>query len=281
MKLSLRGVEKSYTGGRGETCALVPLDLDVGEGEFVSLVGPSGCGKSTLLHIVAGLERATAGVVALDGERVLGPGAEIGLVFQQQTLFPWLSVRENVGFPLTLSRARAAAAGAERERQAARVESLLRLVGLWEFRDSRPAELSGGMQQRAALARALVVQPEVLLMDEPFGALDAQTREEMQELLLHLTQHHRITTLFVTHDVDEALLLSDRVLVFSERPGSVVASIDVPFPRGDRSPELKLDEEFLRPKREILALLRGRSRSEAQRDRLLSGLTNTQPEGGS
>ncbi|WP_437682308.1 ABC transporter ATP-binding protein [Sorangium sp. So ce131] len=284
MKLSLRGVEKSYAGGRGETCALSALDLDVGEGEFVSLLGPSGCGKSTLLHIVAGLEPATAGVVALDGERVLGPGAEIGLVFQQQTLFPWLSVRENVGFPLTLSRGRAAssgASGAQRERQAARVESLLRLVGLWEFRDSRPAELSGGMQQRAALARALVLQPEVLLMDEPFGALDAQTREEMQELLLHVTQHHRITTLFVTHDVDEALLLSDRILVFSERPGSVVASIDVSFPRADRSPELKLGEVFLRPKREILALLRGRSRSEAQRDRLLSGLTNTQPEGGS
>ncbi|WP_434047801.1 MULTISPECIES: ABC transporter ATP-binding protein [Sorangium] len=278
MKLSLRGVAKSYPGRRGETVALCPLDMDVREGEFVSLVGPSGCGKSTLLHIVAGLEPATTGTVDLDGERVLGPGAEIGLLFQQQTLFPWLSVRENVRFPLTLARARAV----ERDRQAAaRVEGLLRLVGLWDFRDSLPAELSGGMQQRAALARALVGQPEVLLMDEPFGALDAQTREDMQELLLHLIQHHRITTLLVTHDVDEALLLSDRVAVFSERPGRVLASLDVTFARQARSSELKLDEAFLHQKREILALLRGRARAEAQRDRLLFGLTNTPLEGGS
>ncbi|KYF79901.1 sulfonate ABC transporter ATP-binding protein [Sorangium cellulosum] len=282
MKLSLRGVAKSYPGRRGETVALCPLDMDVREGEFISLVGPSGCGKSTLLHIVAGLEPATTGTVDLDGERVLGPGAEIGLMFQQQTLFPWLSVRENVRFPLTLARARARAGAGERDRQAAaRVDSLLRLVGLWDFRDSLPAELSGGMQQRAALARALVGQPEVLLMDEPFGALDAQTREDMQELLLHLIQHHRITTLFVTHDVDEALLLSDRVVVFSERPGRVLASLDVTFARQARSAELKLDEAFLHQKREILALLRGRARTGAQRDRLLFGLTNTPPEGGS
>ncbi|WP_437960568.1 ABC transporter ATP-binding protein [Sorangium sp. So ce119] len=281
MKLSLRGVAKSYPGRRGETVALCPLDMAVREGEFISLVGPSGCGKSTLLHIVAGLETATTGRVDLDGERVLGPGAEIGLMFQQQTLFPWLSVRENVRFPLTLAHARTRAGTGGRDRQAARVDSLLRLVGLWDFRDSLPAELSGGMQQRAALARALVGQPEVLLMDEPFGALDAQTREDMQELLLHLIQHHRITTLFVTHDVDEALLLSDRVVVFSERPGRVLASLDVTFARQARSAELKLDEAFLHQKREILALLRGRARTGAQRDRLLFGLTNTPLEGGS
>ncbi|WP_437515939.1 ABC transporter ATP-binding protein [Sorangium sp. So ce1099] len=284
MKLSLRGVGKSYHGERGETNALCPLDMDVREGEFISLVGPSGCGKSTLLHIVAGLEPATVGTVDLDGERVRGPGAELGLMFQQQTLFPWLSVRENVRFPLTLAHRRArgtrgSAGGADR--QAAQVEGLLRLVGLWDFRDSYPAELSGGMQQRAALARALVGQPDVLLMDEPFGALDAQTREEMQELLLHLIQRHRITTLFVTHDVDEALLLSDRVVVFSERPGRVLASLDVTFARAARSSELKLDEAFLHQKREILAFLRGRPRTATQRDRLLLGLTNTRTEGGS
>ncbi|MGK4005171.1 ABC transporter ATP-binding protein [Sorangium sp. So ce1036] len=281
MKLSIRGVTKSYAGRRGETSALSAIDLDAGEGEFVSLVGPSGCGKSTLLHIAAGLEPATTGGVALDGEPVLGPGAELGLVFQQQTLFPWLSVRENVRFPLTLARSRARGLAAAPDRQAARVEGLLRLVGLWDFRDSYPGELSGGMQQRAALARALVAQPEVLLMDEPFGALDAQTREQMQELLLHLIQRHRITTLFVTHDVDEALLLSDRVVVFSGRPGRVLASVHVPFPREARAPELKLDDAFLRLKRELLALLFGSARSEAQRDRWLSGLTSTQPEGGS
>ncbi len=280
MKLSLRDVGKSYSGRGGATNALAPLDMDVREGEFISLLGPSGCGNSTLRHCVAGLEPATAGAVARDGERVLGPGAEIGLMFQQQTLFPWLSVRENVRFPLTLARNRARAPGGARDRQAARVESLLRLVGLWDFRDGYPAELSGGMQQRAVLARALVVQPEVLLMDEPFGALDAQTREQMQELLLHLIQHHRITTLFVTHDVDEALLLADRIVVFSERPGRVLATLDVTFARAARSSELKLDEAFLHQKREIMALLRGRPRSETQRDRLLFGLTNTQLEQG-
>ncbi|WP_437941811.1 ABC transporter ATP-binding protein [Sorangium sp. So ce341] len=280
MKLSLRGISKTYSGRRGETDALAPLDMAVREGEFISLVGPSGCGKSTLLHIVAGLEPATSGAVALDGERVLGPGAEIGLMFQQQTLFPWLSVRENVRFPLTLAHHRARAAGGDPGREAARVEGLLRLVGLWDFRDSYPAELSGGMQQRAALARALVGKPEVLLMDEPFGALDAQTREQMQELVLHLIQHHRITTLFVTHDVDEALLLSDRVAVFSERPGRVLATLDVTFARAARSSALKLDEAFLHQKREILALLRGRDRFETQRDRLLFGLTNTQSDAG-
>ncbi|WP_437593628.1 ABC transporter ATP-binding protein [Sorangium sp. So ce1000] len=279
MKLSLRGVVKSYSGRGGATDALRALDMDIREGEFVSLVGPSGCGKSTLLHIVAGLEPASAGTVDLDGERVLGPGAEIGLLFQQQTLFPWLSVRENVRFPLTLARNRTRGPGGDPDRQAARIEGLLRLVGLWDFRDSYPAELSGGMQQRAALARALVAQPEVLLMDEPFGALDAQTREQMQELVLHLIQHHRTTTLFVTHDVDEAVLLSDRVVVFSERPGRVLASLDVTFARSARSPDLKLDEAFLRQKREIMALLRGHDRAEAQRDRLLFGLTST-PSGG-
>ncbi|WP_437840401.1 ABC transporter ATP-binding protein [Sorangium sp. So ce1153] len=281
MKLSLRGVGKSYSGRRGETNALSPLDMDVRAGEFISMVGPSGCGKSTLLHIVAGLEPPSAGTVDLDGERVRGPGAELGLMFQQQTLFPWLSVRENVRFPLTLAHRRSRVGAGDPDRQAAQVEGLLRLVGLWDFRDSYPAELSGGMQQRAALARALVGQPEVLLMDEPFGALDAQTREEMQELLLHLIQRHRITTLFVTHDVDEALLLSDRVVVFSERPGRVLATLDVTFARAARSSELKLDEAFLHQKRAILALLRGRPRTATQRDRLLLGLTNTRSEGGS
>jgi NitT/TauT family transport system ATP-binding protein len=279
MTLSLRGVGKSYSGRRKETSALLDIDLDVDDGEFVALVGPSGCGKSTLLHIVAGLEPATTGIIELDGERVLGPGAEIGLVFQQQTLFPWLSVLENVRFPLTLARNRAMMLKADLDRQMGRVESLLRLVELWDFRESYPAELSGGMQQRAAIARALVAHPLVLLMDEPFGALDAQTREQMQELLLHLIQHHRTTTLFVTHDVDEALLLSDRVVVFSERPGRIMASIAVTFSEADRSQELKLDEAFLRLKREILKLLRGNAPSGVQRDNLLRGLTNTQPKG--
>ena len=256
MKLTIRQVSKHYVAGRREVQALAPTDLDVAAGEFVSLVGPSGCGKSTLLHIVAGLEPASTGRVELGGETVRGPGAELGLVFQAHTLFPWLSVLDNVSFPLSLARHRASRAPSESQRRYQAVQTLLELVGLWEFRHSLPGELSGGMQQRAAIARALVGRPDVLLMDEPFGALDAQTREEMQELLLHVNTRARASTLFVTHDVDEALLLSDRIIVFSSRPGRVILELAVPFERAQRSPELKLEPEFLRCRREILGRLR-------------------------
>ena len=273
MRLALRQVSKRFASSRGDTQALEPVDLDVQEGEFVSFVGPSGCGKSTLLHIVGGLEPASGGSVELDGEQVRGPGAELGLVFQQHTLFPWLSVWENVRFPFTLARSRLRGASAvERAKRDAWLENLLRLVGLWDFRHSLPSELSGGMQQRAAIARALVSRPNVLLMDEPFGALDAQTREEMQELLLHVIGQHRTTTLFVTHDVDEALLLSDRIIVFSQRPGRVLVELAVPFPRESRSSELKLEPEFVRRRREILTWLRHDSASSGARGARLSSL---------
>lgn len=249
----VRGVHKSYEEGR--IVALAGMDLEIGAGEFVAIVGPSGCGKSTLLHIVGGLERASAGSVELDGERVRGPGAELGLVFQQHTLFPWLTVLENVRFPQTLSRRRTRDVET-RARCDELVEELLRSVGLWDFRQAAPAELSGGMQQRAAIARALVSRPDALLMDEPFGALDAQTREEMQELLLRVIARHRTTTLFVTHDVDEALLLSDRVVLFSSRPGRVLLELGVELPRQQRSAELKHEPEFLRLRRELLARLK-------------------------
>ena len=257
MKLSIRQLSKSYVTARSNVTALSALDLDVAEAEFVSLVGTSGCGKSTLLHIVGGLEVASSGSVALDGEVVRGPGAELGLVFQRQTLFPWLTVWENARFPHTLRRNRLRKpTPIETKNRAVLVENLLRLVGLWEFRNSYPAELSGGMQQRAAIARALVARPDVLLMDEPFGALDSQTREEMQELLLHVNAQHRTTTLFVTHDIDEALLLSDRVIVLSPRPGRIIAEIAVPFARARRNADLKLDADFVSLKRQVSRWLR-------------------------
>jgi NitT/TauT family transport system ATP-binding protein len=257
VKLSIKQLNKSYVTARGAVTALSAVDLDVAEAEFVSLVGTSGCGKSTLLHIVGGLEQATSGTVALDGDIVRGPGAELGLVFQRQTLFPWLTVWENARFPHTLRHHRAAKPSpTEVANRLTLIENLLRLVGLWEFRNSYPAELSGGMQQRAAIARALVARPDVLLMDEPFGALDSQTREEMQELLLHVNAQHRTTTLFVTHDIDEALLLSDRVIVLSPRPGRIIAELAVPFPRDRRNADLKLSPDFVALKRQLAKSLR-------------------------
>jgi NitT/TauT family transport system ATP-binding protein len=271
-------VTKHYATDRGATHALAPIDLTVAEGEFVGLVGPSGCGKSTLLHVIGGLEPPSTGYVELDGAVVRGPGAEIGLVFQRYTLLPWLSVLNNVRFPHTLRLHRRRADDPEAGGRAAMVEDLLRLVGLWDFRDAYPAELSGGMQQRAAIARAIVSRPAVLLMDEPFGALDAQTREEMQELLLRLIDRHRTTTLFVTHDVDEALLLSDRVAVFSHRPGRIVAQIPVCFARHQRSPDLKADSRFLQQRREVLGHLRRPSQSDAERDSRLERLLTPKGE---
>ena len=272
MKLVLRQLSKSYVTARGTLNALTSVDLEVAEAQFVSLVGTSGCGKSTLLHIVGGLEAASSGSVELDGEAVRGPGAELGLVFQRQTLFPWLTVWENARFPHTLRRNRTTRlTETEVKNRAVLVENLLRLVGLWEFRNSYPAELSGGMQQRAAIARALVARPDVLLMDEPFGALDAQTREEMQELLLHVNAQHRTTTLFVTHDIDEALLLSDRVIVLSPRPGRIIADMAVPFVRDRRTADLKLDPEFLSLKRQLAKSLRHQP-SGAERGSFLESL---------
>jgi NitT/TauT family transport system ATP-binding protein len=272
VKLAIRKLSKSYVTERNTVTALSEIDLHIAEAEFVSLVGTSGCGKSTLLQIVGGLDSPSSGSVELDGEPVRGPGAELGLVFQRQTLFPWLSVLDNARFPHSLRRHRPKRLSeGEADERAALVENLLRLVGLWDFRHSYPAELSGGMQQRAAIARALVARPDVLLMDEPFGALDTQTREEMQELLLHVNARHRTTTLFVTHDIDEALLLSDRVIVLSPRPGRVSAEIAVPFARERRAAELKLEPEFLELKRQIGKLLRHKT-SELERGSALQSL---------
>ncbi|WP_018914777.1 ABC transporter ATP-binding protein [Thiomonas sp. FB-6] len=193
---------------------LHPIDLDIESGAFVALIGPSGCGKSTLLNIIAGFEAATRGSVLVNGERVRGPHISRGMVFQQYALFHWLSVRENIGFGLRNS----GVPKAERDR---RVEHYLRLIGLEGFGSARPAALSGGMKQRVALARAFATDPDIILMDEPFGALDALTRGFLQQELLRIWREHRKTVLLVTHSVQEALFLATRVIVFTRRPGRV------------------------------------------------------------
>jgi NitT/TauT family transport system ATP-binding protein len=278
MKLEVRKLTKSYASGKGVLEALAPTSFDVGEGEFVSLLGPSGCGKSTALNLIAGLEAPSGGEILLDGMRVMGPGRERGMVFQNYTLFPWLTVEENARFSFRLSQnaAEAAREGPGVAGDVGRALSLLDLMGLQGFYDAYPRELSGGMKQRVAIARALANRPKVLLMDEPFGALDAQTREEMQDLMLVLQAHEKTTVLFVTHDVEEALYLSSRILVFSARPGTVVRELVVPFPPGPlRTPELKLTPEFAVLKRELLGLLRpsghGHAR-ESDREALLERL---------
>ncbi|GCL61751.1 ABC transporter ATP-binding protein [Pseudaquabacterium pictum] len=221
--LQVRGVERRFASASGGTLALQATDLDVAENDFVTILGPSGCGKSTLLRIVAGLDTPTAGQVLLDGQRITGPGADRGMVFQSYTLFPWLTVLDNVCFGL---RER----GVPRPQQLEAANAFLHKVGLRGFEQHFPKQLSGGMQQRVAIARALANRPRMLLMDEPFGALDHQTRELMQELLLGIWEAERTTVLFVTHDIDEAVFLGSRVVVMSARPGRIKRDLVVPLP---------------------------------------------------
>ena len=220
--LRVRGVERRFASAKGSTLALQATDLDVAENDFITILGPSGCGKSTLLRIVAGLDRPTAGEVLLDGRRIEGPGADRGMVFQSYTLFPWLTVLDNVCFGL---RER----GLPRAQQLEIAHGFIGKVGLKGFENHYPKQLSGGMQQRTALARALANDPRMLLMDEPFGALDHQTRELMQELLLGIWEQRRKTVLFVTHDIDEAVFMGSRVVVMSARPGRIRVDRPVPF----------------------------------------------------
>ena len=224
--LRIRGVERRFASATGSTLALQATDLDVAENDFITILGPSGCGKSTLLRIVAGLDHQTAGEVLLDGRRIEGPGADRGMVFQSYTLFPWLNVLDNVCFGL---RER----GLPRPQQLELAQGFIAQVGLKGFERHFPKQLSGGMQQRTAIARALANDPRMLLMDEPFGALDHQTRELMQELLLGIWERQRKTVLFVTHDIDEAVFMGSRVVVMSARPGRIKLQreIELPHPR--------------------------------------------------
>ena len=248
-KLVADQVWKIFPASQGqELVAIQQFSLEVRENEFVSLVGPSGCGKSTLLAIAAGLDFPTRGEIRVNQKPVLGPGADRGMVFQSYTLYPWLNVVENVRFSLKKRRLLP-------DEQDTLVKEYIELVGLQGFEKAYPRELSGGMRQRVAIARALVYKPDILLMDEPFGALDAQTRLQMQDLLLKVWEAHRITVLFVTHDVDEAILLSDRVYVMTPRPGRMKAEIAVDLPR-PRQAEVENTLAFLDLRKKILGLIR-------------------------
>ena len=220
--LQISQVSKTFAGANGGTVALQATDLNVAENDFITILGPSGCGKSTLLRMVAGLDIPTTGSITLDGRPVTGPGADRGMVFQSYTLFPWLTILENVCFGLREK-------GLPLAEQHAIAQPFIAKVGLKGFENHFPKQLSGGMQQRTALARALANSPRMLLMDEPFGALDHQTRELMQELLQGIWEAERKTVLFVTHDIDEAIFMGNRVVVMSARPGRIKCDLPVPI----------------------------------------------------
>ncbi|MEZ0169414.1 ABC transporter ATP-binding protein [Microvirga sp. TS319] len=235
-KISFRNVSRRFDLAGSSFLALDRLSLDVADGEFVTVVGPSGCGKSTALNIAAGLVEPSSGEVLVDGRSVRGPGPERGVIFQQYALFPWLTVRENVEFGLRIARK-----GARERREIA--DHFIKLVGLERFADALPKTLSGGMRQRCAIARAYAVNPTILLMDEPFGALDALTRVQMQVQLLQTWSRERRTIMFITHDVDEAVYLANRVIVMAARPGRLyeIIPVDLPYPRTE---EIRLSPEF-------------------------------------
>ncbi|NNM73480.1 ATP-binding cassette domain-containing protein [Enterovirga aerilata] len=242
--IEFQGVSKTFAG-RTAVQALAEVDLSIRDGEFVALLGPSGCGKSTLLNLLAGFEPLSEGHLTFAGQEVRRPGPDRAVVFQEASLFPWLTVWDNVTFGPRVQR-RSRAEYEERTRE------MLRLVGLEAFRDALPAQLSGGMRQRVGIARALVMNPRALLMDEPFGALDAQTRLAMQQLLLDVWQTLGIAVLFVTHDIDEAVLLADRICVMSARPGRITREIQVELPR-PRSIDNLITPEFTAYKAMIMA----------------------------
>jgi nitrate ABC transporter ATP-binding subunit len=248
VKIAIDGVGRVFHVDGAVVTAIERVNLDVGENEFVSIVGTSGCGKSTLLNMVGGLDEPTSGEIRIDGAIVDGPGRNRGFVFQSYSLFEWMTVRRNIRFALEKSNISKA------EKQEL-VDHFVKAVGLSGFENAYPKQLSGGMRQRVAIARALVYKPSILLMDEPFGALDAQTRGMMQELLLKVWEEHKVTVLFVTHDVDEAIFLADRVVVLASRPGRVKKEIQIDLPR-PRSFEIVTDPEFAAYKREILADIR-------------------------
>jgi NitT/TauT family transport system ATP-binding protein len=249
--IEMQAVGKTFRDacGRRETVALRGVSLTVEDGEFVCLLGPSGCGKSTVLDLLAGFENPTEGSVLISGKPPGRPGPDRGVVFQEALLFPWLSVIDNITFAPRL-------AGVAQSVYRARVAELIEKMGLGGFENHATYELSGGMRQRVAIARAWISSPGLLLMDEPFGALDAQTRLEMQETLMTVREQTSSTVLFVTHDIEESLLLADRVAIMSQRPGRITINLSVPFPRPRCYETLVADPEFGRLKRDIVRALR-------------------------
>jgi NitT/TauT family transport system ATP-binding protein len=256
MHLEICNLYKRFNTKQGNVLALKNINLHVETGEFVCVVGASGSGKSTLLRIIAGLELPTAGEIIVDRQPVIGPGSDRGMVFQKETLYPWLNVAENVGFGLKLQ-------GVNPREQKKIVANYLDVVGLWQFAKSYPRQLSGGMKQRVAIARALACQPKIMLMDEPFGALDVQTKETMQEFLLQIWQRTGTTILMITHDVEEAVFLSERIYVLTKQPGTIRAEIAINLPNsqyrdnsGVPSYEIKRNSSFNNYKYKIMDLLR-------------------------
>jgi NitT/TauT family transport system ATP-binding protein len=257
--LSVTALEKRFTYDGKAVLAIQDFSLDIVQGEFVSIVGPSGCGKSTFLHIVGGFEKASSGQVEFAGRPITGPGPDRGMMFQELSLFPWLTVLRNVCWPLEMKKL-------PKQERMTRARAIVRLVHLSGFEDAYPAQLSGGMRQRVALARLLALDPQLLLMDEPFGALDAQTRELLQEELQSLWRRDRKTALFVTHDIEEAIYLGTRVIVFTARPGRLKADIKVGVGI-DRNAEFRNTPEYTKLRIEIWELLREevlRARDESE-----------------
>ena len=257
-KLTISGVGRIFPGVQGgpPTTALDPTDLSVEDNDFITILGPSGCGKSTLLRIIAGLDQPTSGFVELDGTRVSRPGADRGMVFQSYTLFPWLSVKQNICFGLREK-------GVPAKERAEIAAHFMEQVGLTQFANHYPRMLSGGMQQRTALARALANDPKILLLDEPFGALDHQTRSLMQELLLSIWEKHKKTVLFVTHDIEEAIFMANRVLVMTARPGRIKADVPVSIPH-PRDYKVKTSPEFAELKERLTEDIRVETLRAAQ-----------------
>lgn len=254
--MEVKGLNKQF----GEVTALKDINLKIHKREFVCVIGPSGCGKSTLIRILAGLEQASSGQVLLNGEAVTEPGPERGMVFQGYTLFPWLTVKKNIMFGLLES-------GYDKGTAESEAREWINLIGLTKFENSYPHQLSGGMKQRVAIARALANRPKVLLMDEPFGALDAQTRAKMQAYLLEIWKNIDITVFFITHDLDEAVYLADRILVLKANPGEVQEVVEVPVPQ-PRSPDQFMNPEFLATKQHIEELIHPPSEQEEDDDHL-------------
>ncbi|NLX46867.1 MAG: ABC transporter ATP-binding protein [Euryarchaeota archaeon] len=244
MMLSIEKLRKAFPLEEGELVAIEDFTLDVKKGEFICILGPSGCGKTTILRIIAGLDTQTSGKISLDGKIIKGPGSDRGMVFQEFALFPWRSVRKNIEFGMEL---RKVPVKTRHETS----QKLIELVGLEGFEDAHPHELSGGMKQRVGIARALANEPDILLMDEPFGALDAQTRNMMQKELLRIWEETKKTVVFITHSVDEAVFLADRIVVMGERPSSITEIYDIPWER----PRERASMEFANLRKEILAKL--------------------------
>jgi ABC-type nitrate/sulfonate/bicarbonate transport system ATPase subunit len=247
LKLRVTNLSKIFAYKGKKLLVLDGIDIHLNANEFVCLVGSSGCGKSTLLRIIAGLEQPSSGQVFLDQNQILGPGADRGMVFQNYTLFPWRSVADNIGFGLELK-------GLSKLERKERIAYYLDVVGLSRFADAYPKQLSGGMKQRVAIARALANEPEILLMDEPFGALDTQTKEQMQQFMRELWSRTHITILMVTHDVEEAIFLSQRIYVMGSHPGCIKQEVSIELPN-HRELDLKLCPEFIQIKRQIIQSL--------------------------